>query len=290
MTVLQDNIRVSSAIFQQLAKNPTGEVLLSTSKGVYLHLSSKIFLITGKDYGIFPLGIGVSSFVDFVTELKPKTGDPVRVDNQKICFPGGVLECTWELCEPQKRTYNILPQRVDQCAKQLIAQCNERSLAPLACNLILDQPLPKRMESDPYGKRALPHLQQLLQGLHTLDRNQIHTSVGSLLGLGSGLTPSADDILLGLLYGLQSLVPKEAATAALRSAIETQAQALTNEISAAYLTAVAQAEPFQRLDDLLDGLGKEDTIDIGPILEIGSSSGSEMLLGLLLAANITLKG
>ena len=98
-----------------------------------------------------------------------------------------------------------------------------------------------------------------------------------------------DDVLLGLIYGLLRWIPNDGATAALRDAIIAHAQTATNEISAAYLIAVARGAYFERLDDILAGLCSETPIEIEPILEIGSSSGSEMLFGLLLAAKIIIE-
>ena len=69
MTVFQANIRLSSDIFYFLVRDDCGEVLLTTSKGVYLQFSSGIFMLTDQSFGITPIGLGVSRFVDFVKEV-----------------------------------------------------------------------------------------------------------------------------------------------------------------------------------------------------------------------------
>lgn len=290
MTVFQDNIRLSSDIFSFLQKNHTGEVLLTTSKGIYLQISSHILLLADQAYGLTPIGIGLSRFVDFATVIAPQPGQPVSISEGCLHFPGGTLVPCWDVAQPQPASGAILQEQLDSCTKQLLAQCSQRSLASLAAPLLLKEPLPPSGQSNPYCSHALPLLKRLLSALTESDADAITETVSKLLGLGLGLTPSLDDILSGLLYGLLRLTPQEAPTAVLSQAIAAYAPTHTNAISAAYLLAVARGGCFERLDDVLYGLCAQNIINIEPILEIGSSSGSEMLLGLLLAAKITTKG
>ena len=54
-------------------------------------------------------------------------------------------------------------------------------------------------------------------------------------------------------------------------------------ISAAYLQAVIAGAPFERMDRVFAGLCGEEPLDIEKLTRIGSSSGGEMLLGMLIA-------
>ena len=290
MTVFQDNIRLSSDIFSFLCKNPSGEVLLTTSKGIYLQFSSRVLLILDSTYGITPIGIGLSRFVDFATAINPKAGQAVSVSNGCIHFPGGTLKPQWDVVSAERYSAAPIPQQIIRCAQLLISQCSDRSLAHMAAPLLLNQPLPAASQSNPYCAKALPILEQLLDALSNDNAERIHDAVKQLVGLGLGLTPSLDDILLGLLYGLMRLPRQKAVASILSEAIATYAPTQTNAISAAYLNAVAQGGCFERLDNIIENLGVNAPINIAPILEIGNSSGSEMLLGLLLAANLITKG
>lgn len=287
MTVFQANIRLSSDIFYFLERDDCGEVLLTTTKGVYLQFSSGIFMLTDQSFGITPIGLGVSRFVDFVKEVKPITGQGVTLQNGMFQFPGGILAARYEVIESTMNEGTPLPAQIIRCAKMLLEQCSQRSTARLCAPLLLDQQIEMM---DPICGKALPILNGLLEGLITDNEKTISGAISKLLGLGHGLTPSMDDVLLGIVYGLQRFAPLKGCTASLRDAILRQAQSRTNAISAAYLEAVAQSGYFQRLDDAMIGLYNNIAIDISPLLEIGSSSGSEMLLGLLLAAKITTKG
>ena len=57
----------------------------------------------------------------------------------------------------------------------------------------------------------------------------------------------------------------------------------TNGISAAYLRAAARGEYYELLEGCLFG---EDSESIARLLSIGSSSGSDMLSGMLVACNV----
>ena len=286
MTVFRDNFRLLPDIFSFLQNNPSGEVLLTTSKGVYLQFSSRILLLTLDKYGIIPNGLSLSRFADFLTEISPKPGQRVAISDGVLHFPGGDLAGIWNISEPVRSLGVPLPQQVNFCADKLVTQCSQRSLANLTDPLLRNRsPV---TEDHPHSTRALPLLHQLLQALR--NTGNVETPVRQLLGLGLGLTPSCDDILLGMLYGLLRFAPQEASTAALRQTILTYAPSHTNAISAAYLTAVAQGEYYELLDQQLLALCSKTPIDIQPILQVGSSSGSEMLLGLLLAAHIHMKG
>ena len=287
MTVFQDNIRLSSDIIYFLRKNECGEVLLTTSKGIYLQFSSSIIMLTDQTFGLTPIGLGLSRFVDFVKAVNPEAGQSVNLRNGLLQFQRGTLEGNFQVIESTLSIGIPIPEQINRCARVLLEQCSQRSVAKLAAPLLLGQQL---KEADPLFEMALPILGLLLKGLKTGNNEMIYDAVRQLLGLGHGLTPSLDDVLMGMCYGLQRFAPQESCTATLSSAIIQYAQSYTNAISAAYLTAVAHGGYFQRLDDAMIDLYNNDAIDITPILEIGSSSGSEMLFGLLLAAKITSKG
>ena len=72
--------------------------------------------------------------------------------------------------------------------------------------------------------------------------------------------------------------------AAVSEAVLEYAGEYTNAISAAYLRAAARGEYYELLEGCLFG---EDADSIARLLDIGSSSGSDMLSGLLAACTLT---
>ena len=127
----------------------------------------------------------------------------------------------------------------------------------------------------------------MIAAFETGDVVGIGSCVEKLLGLGLGLTPSADDVLLGMLYvfgALQEQCPP--AVEPFRENIAQLCEQKTNQISAAYLKAIMAGAPFERMEQVLCGLCAKENLDIQQLTQIGSSSGSEMLLGMLIALRI----
>ena len=107
-----------------------------------------------------------------------------------------------------------------------------------------------------------------------------------LLGLGSGLTPSGDDFVGGVLFARHVLAPGDTAWSAAAASLVEGARTLTHPISAALMTDLAHGEGHEPLHDLIDAL----TVDRAPdralraverLGRLGHSSGWDMLTGVL---------
>lgn len=129
----------------------------------------------------------------------------------------------------------------------------------------------------PRDKRISHYLHSLLTAMRQDDVSACRSAVGQLAGVGNGLTPAGDDVLMGVLYALwawkrdASLVQMVAETAAPR----------TTTLSAAYLRAAAAGEATIHWHKLLKG--EESAID--RILSIGHSSGADAWSGFISASH-----
>lgn len=107
----------------------------------------------------------------------------------------------------------------------------------------------------------------------------------SLIGLGPGLTPSGDDFLVGLcsVYKMQNI--SSCLSCPFFDEIVRSSQVLTNEISAITLKKAAHGQVRESLNDLLSCMVSGSTEELVPVLDkiigIGSSSGTDILLGIL---------
>ena len=167
---------------------------------------------------------------------------------------------------------------------------------PLADALCLGAAPEKGIAANPFCAKAYGPLVRLRDGLAHNDAEAVPAEVKSLLGLGIGLTPSADDVLCGMTYTLLHGARKlTAADAEFVNAVRRYAPERTNLISAAILKAVTDGGRFEMMDNVLRGLtgagedgrealAREDGTQ--RLLTIGSSSGSEMLLGITIAAKL----
>lgn len=117
-----------------------------------------------------------------------------------------------------------------------------------------------------------------------------------LVGLGTGLTPSGDDVLCGLLAGVHTLAPALGAVALQRrvsrvgAAVLIDADQRTTALSAALLDHAHRGELARPARGLLRALlGRTPLADaLAALLRVGHSSGRDLAAGLSLAAHVTL--
>lgn len=255
------------------AMSASGEVEMVNSRGIYLALAGKRILLCGSSYGAVPNGISLADHAFLASRLQ--VGHPVQLRGGLMKFPFGNI--VLQLQEVPRDLSICTPSSEGlQTALRLLLDAPGKGLGPLAAPLFgkPHEALDLRCET------ALPRIHGLMNGLKIEDLHGIAQYTESLLGFGLGLTPSGDDILAGLMYGLRhSCHRDDPAVVALTDSILTLANKYTNAVSATYLSALAQDAPFHALQ-----AAWHDPKNNAPaLLTIGSSSGSEMLLGLLLA-------
>lgn len=262
-----------------LFQNSSGCVEMVNSRGIYLQLGGHHILLCNSSYGTVPNGVAVEHW-DRLPALWA-VGQPAQAKEMALTFPAGAFEL--ELQSIPKDTQILFPTEndLDKGIKFLLAHAKETGLSSLVCPLFTGD-MPKL---NVYCQMALPYVQALLQAIKEENTAVICESVSSLLGLGPGLTPSGDDLLSGLLYGLRHSTARDSlACAALTNAIRELAPERTNAVSADYLLAMAEDAPFDRM-----AAAWKNPANAADLLEIGNNSGSEMLLGLLCAGAVLSK-
>lgn len=107
----------------------------------------------------------------------------------------------------------------------------------------------------------------------------------ALLGLGPGLTPSGDDYLVGLFAVLNMPGSPCAELVPVCAAIVEPARERTHAISVAALRAAARGRVLQPLSSLMCAMQRGSAHEVRPVLDrvlaIGSSSGADMIAGML---------
>ncbi len=136
---------------------------------------------------------------------------------------------------------------------------------------------------------AVPRFDAVRDALQAKQIKAFEASALRVIGLGNGLTPSGDDFLGGIFFALshRPYLKWLASMPALQANIDKVCTASTNPISAALLTNHISGKSFGELHDMLDALESNDSRFISTsrdaLLGLGSSSGADMLAGLLLA-------
>lgn len=115
-------------------------------------------------------------------------------------------------------------------------------------------------------------------------------SIRPLIGLGSGLTPSGDDLLVGYLAGLWCAVRNSRERTQFVTGLgETviRLSHLTNAISRTYLTHAARGQVSSRLADLAEAICRGENSDrlltaAESAMQVGHTSGMDAVTGLLI--------
>lgn len=135
---------------------------------------------------------------------------------------------------------------------------------------LLDQPIPDHlpMEIDSLYRR-------LLDCIFSDDRENGRPVVKALGGLGGGLTPAGDDVLMGLLFAFWVWAPQSEWI----QAVVDWAAPRTTSLSAAYLQAAGNGEATIHWHDIV--AGQPGAVD--RLLAIGHTSGKDAWVGFLQA-------
>ena len=214
------------------------------------------------DFGMLPRSLYVPDLS--ASGLKP--GDRVKGDCSGVLLGNRFLKWAEQVDEADTRIprRETLPQTLDEawCLLREKQQAAERE--PLLQDIY---------------RRLRKALERLWQALLANDRACIQTQCMACIGLGQGLTPSGDDMLLGTLAALHMYRPE---LAALLGKEILPLTTRTNDISRSYLELAVQgyaATPVIRAAENLDGNIK--TVEI--LLSVGHSSGFDILEGIVTA-------
>jgi hypothetical protein len=144
-------------------------------------------------------------------------------------------------------------------------------------------------------EKALPGLRSLVEGFLKQDADRLHQGLDGLVGLGMGLTPSGDDLLLGL-TGTFSLVSKRVGGPVMDSILEdirtyvAQIRGRTTFVSGNLLAYACSGRIASPILDVIRALLYEEApaalVKAKMLLRQGESSGSEVLVGVLLALSL----
>jgi len=143
------------------------------------------------------------------------------------------------------------------------------------------------------AEATLPHLINLFKTIRSGDINEIKKISRNLVGLGPGLSPSADDALTGLMvafwWSTSSLGGDIKRVKKINETIISYADK-TTLFSQQLLRHAARGETNEAVEVLLDAIfvGEVEDVEAGAenVLRIGETSGMDMMVGLLLGLRL----
>ena len=256
--------------FRAAAQSPwSGTILLVTHGGWYLETEQgDILLLHDARFGEIPIGAALPDIGELPYDK--------RLEHRPLHFEDGILRLTEELqieLRGEKETRPQFPAGVSPERLRAIEESLKNSGRGELRYTVCGMPSP---EDSPLWREMHRRTESVLAAACG-GYDKIAPAVKELLGLGRGLTPSCDDWLVGYMYAVRR-IGKAQICAAVSEAVLEYAGEYTNAVSAAYLRAAARGEYYELLEGCLFG---EDADSIARLLSIGSSSGSDMLSGLL---------
>ena len=133
---------------------------------------------------------------------------------------------------------------------------------------------------------AVPRVKALCEAYARNDAHAATQASIALFGLGSGLTPSGDDLAGAALFGRRLLMPDDPGWSAAAETLMREIATRSHAISAALFGDLARGQSFAPLHAIADALAaNDDTAALAAALTlaaIGHSSGWDMLTGLII--------
>ncbi|WBF44417.1 DUF2877 domain-containing protein [Serratia rubidaea] len=259
------------AISQALTFNPTSLHCLGIfSKAInLLSANQELWVLQRSGSGISPMGVVLRS-ADFNTlTQKLRVGDTLHLTDSALYHPCFLLRL------PARRITLTIPLLPHFPIQQL-----ETMLAASYHHTGLFGPLAQAWQQTP-----TPWLQDLRANLQRWLTDQPYNFI-PFIGLGPGLTPSSDDMLVGmmaLLHGDRRTRQRMYQRPMLPPALHT----LTTSISQSYLQHAVNGRFSSVLITLLQKLARSrgNPSQISRFLTLGHHSGADTLLGLVKAAH-----
>jgi hypothetical protein len=224
---------------------------------------------------------------------------------ENLLIIGNALEISLEnasIWKPRIRIENpltpdLVRQNLELAKRVAIEVSTDDGLGPLLKNVdsISKGELQKIEGVNEISKKVLPLVSDLVEGVGKNNTKKVKHAIGKLVGLGPGLTPCADDFLSGFASSLgwvsRSFEKHIDYVNRINEEIATQA-GKTNLLSHQLLKHATKGEINERAEKLLIAIlrGPSSEIEplVGEVMEIGETSGIDMMVGILLGVEIGL--
>jgi hypothetical protein len=268
-------------------------VLGNTSRGIFLETSSRWLVFLSYEGFRSPLTVTLAEIPVSLAEMKPKLDGKIVSGmleflniNLRIATKSGQV---WQTAPPKA---TALPKserlvKLTQCAGIVQREKPGVGLSPLLAELF-------QLPEVPHSNRrtGLPpqlDVSAIQRGITNQEPDQFMQAVSSFLGAGSGLTPSGDDFLTGLLLALNRweavLWPADNLRETNHLVVES-AYHKTTRLSANLIELATLGKGDERLIGMVDQLMGNTPIEPGTVLDLlgwGSSSGVDALVGMAVA-------
>lgn len=263
-----------------------------------------LLLVSDKVYGALPFGISVDlqqqgSFED----LELERGLSIKIKRAYLSIPQvdyyidlHKARVWYPKDKDYYKKYSAIPSsNLDYMishSKHRIAPGHFPNLFFLHEDILLGQDC-RTGNLDNLNQISFDLLTNLVRSIRTKDYLLMKKTLSNSIGLGPGLTPYMDDVVIGIVstlhvfkYSFPSLY--DIVTFLSHEIYELRNR--TTSVSRLYLTSVANGDVLEIIDDLIFAVlfsaKNEIKTRVNTLLAVGSTSGTAILLGLVLGFNL----
>ena len=282
-------VKIGGIAKELLARCEQGMIFGLTSRGLFLQLSSGWILFLSFEESQGPLTLTLPG--DHSVMRNVKIGSPVICSQDYLEFPG--LELSISISDAVVWSPSPLPSQILSKDHRLsyldtVYGILERNTPASPIIELLPYVLDKNLKPGLQVPSYLPILQSLQLACDSEEDHLLAQSLSAFLGLGKGLTPSGDDLVIGLLLGVNRwayLLQSNVDIEMLNSRVIEQARNQTTTISLNLIECACSGQADERLVLALDGL-MTGSIGAGACVNLlagwGNTSGFDSLTGMAL--------
>jgi hypothetical protein len=283
---------MGAAAQRLLARGHCGQVLAAFSDVVYLlSASGELAWVASVCVPLHQRCLKVSAPLPRLAR-----GTPFSVQDHCLKMDSGVVldsaaATLWEapqVIRNQVVAISEIPRRVCALASGLHFS-QARGLAALIPSLLGCAPDSAAATDDAVMARARPLVLQVADACRSHDRQRIALGADALIGFGGGLTPSGDDLVGGLLFGLKTLRTAYPGMDWCDLAISAESyRTRTHLISFTLLSDLADGHAIAPVHDIMNGILGGAPLEgihlaISQLTQVGHSTGWDLLAGLFVA-------
>ncbi|MFQ6129417.1 MAG: DUF2877 domain-containing protein [Candidatus Hadarchaeaceae archaeon] len=299
-------ICIGPAVHDVVRKSISGEVHSVFDRTFNVLASGKLVGIARSDVARSPINV--------ITDVRPsesmlslgvRKGMRVQTVGNRVLV-GGVLEISLESAElwrPKTRAEGCLgPELIKrnlELAKRLAANKGRRDgLGQLLKHIdeIAAGEMPQTSDLNMVARTVLPRLIDLVKATQSESVEGVKVAAQKLIGLGPGLSPSADDAMSGFtasLWWASHSLNKDIDLVKKINETVAKSSSTTTLLSQQLLRHAAKGETNERVGGLLEAIlaGTAPDVErrVEEVLQIGETSGIDMTVGLLLGVQLGLE-
>lgn len=223
-------------------------------------------------------------------DLSVTVNDRIHSDG-RVVWIGTAQGISFSQAQPWEIQLPDYPQNIEDITKNLMYV--KRRISEVGTSGGIK---PKENQATPFEQEVrmmlLSHTESLVAHLAAGDLEEAHRCARSLLGLGPGLTPSGDDYLTGMIAVFMVHNHPVPSLQRFGKDVAAVAETATNLISYSAIEQASNGKVRESIAQLLSFLltGEEEcSCAVEEVLRIGSSSGTDIALGIVAGIELTMK-